>query len=98
MPMQGASDELFASAALALHQHCRPGRSRAGDEIVDRLHGRTSADDRIEAMRSGRELRTKRAILVHEATPLQRVVERQQHLVVLKGLREKLERTALRGG
>ena len=95
MAMERARHQLLAGAALALNQHRRAARRRAGDQIEDRLHLRAAADDLVEAVRARPQPVAQLAVLAHEPAALDGVAEHGQHFVVLERLREVVERALL---
>ena len=93
----GPRDELLARAALALDQDRRAARRRLDDQIEHAPHRRAAADDVVEVAVLLLDVLPQRAVLVDQPPALERVLDDDEHFVVLERLGDVVERAALHG-
>jgi hypothetical protein len=85
--VDGASDELFAGAALAEDEHVGSGAGDALDEVEDVVHLLAAAEDSLVAVARVERL-AQLAVLLHERAAFERLVDDDLDLVELEGLGE----------
>ena len=90
-----ARDQLLAGAALALDENRRTARRRLDDQVEHLTHLRAAADDVGELVVALLDVLPQRPVLGHQPPPLHGVADDDQHLVVLEGLGDVVERAAL---
>ena len=98
MPVERARHQFLARAALALNQRRGAARRRPRDQVEHGLHAGAAADDVVEAVRPRPQPIAQLAILPHQRATLDGVAQDDEHLVVLEGLGEVVERAALGRG
>ena len=98
MHVHGARDELLAGAALALNQDRRPAGRRLNDQVEHPPHRRAASDDVVEVAVLLLNVLPQRPVLVDQAPALERVLDDDEHFVVLERLGDVVERAALHRG
>ena len=98
MRMNGTGDKLLTGAAFALNQNRRAAGRGLDDEVEDPAHRRPAADDVVEVAVLLLDVLPERPVLVDQAPALQRVFDHHEHFVVLEGLCDVVERSALHRG
>ena len=96
--VNGAGDELFAGAALALNEDRRSARRRLNDQVEHAPHRRAAPDDVVEVAVLLLDVLPQRAVFVDQAAALERVLDDDEHFVVLERLGDVVERAALHRG
>ena len=87
--------QLLAGAALALDENRRSARRGLDDQVEHLPHPLAAADDVAELVIPLLDVLAQAAVLVHQAPPLQRVADDDQHFVVLERLGDVVERAVL---